>query len=177
MASVVASRYAHALFELAKQEDVLDTCKENLDVISQGMKEYPDLFMLLKHPKIDKKDKKDILSKSFVGAHVYVLNFAKLLIDRNRFGSIEDIQKVFKELYNKEKGIEIAYIQSASSLDKKQEAEIIQMLKEKRKKDIEAKVTVVPELIAGLRIQVGNDVLDNSALTRLAKMKHEAKNS
>lgn len=177
MASVIASRYAQALFELAKQEDLLDACKEDLHVIVEGMVQYPELFALLKHPRIDKKERKDIVMKSFSGGQTYVMNFVKLLIDRNRFASIKEIEKRYQELYNEEKGIEIAYIQSALPLSDTEEKQIVDMLKVKLKKNIIAKVSIKPELIAGLRIQVAGDVLDNSASNRLQRLKEQAKNS
>ncbi|OCN04773.1 hypothetical protein A4S06_10425 [Erysipelotrichaceae bacterium MTC7] len=177
MASVIASRYAQALFELAKQEDLLDVCKEDLQTVAAGMIQYPELFALLKHPRINKKERKDILMKSFAGGQTYVMNFLKLLIDRNRFASIKDIEKRYQELYNEEKGIEIAYIQTAKPLDEAEEQQIVDMLKAKLKKDIIPKVKVEPELIAGLRIQVAGDVLDNSARNRLQRLKEQAKNS
>lgn len=171
MAGLVAVNYSEALFELAKEEKKLDRFKEDLITMADVLNSSDELKEVLKHPKIEKSDKKDILAQIFKDVDPYVLNFAKLLIDKNRFMHFHEICKCYYEAYNDFNNIEVAYVQSATALDDKQIKAIKEMLEKKTSKTVEIKTKVNEDLLAGVRIKIKDEILDNSAATRLEKMK------
>ena len=59
----VAQRYAEALFELASEKNKIDLWQEQMDVVGESIGSNPRILEILKHSKIDSKDKKDILEK------------------------------------------------------------------------------------------------------------------
>ena len=61
----VAQRYAEALFELASEKNKIDLWQEQMDVVGESIGSNPRILEILKHSKIDSKDKKDILEKCF----------------------------------------------------------------------------------------------------------------
>lgn len=171
MAGLVAKNYSEALFELAKEEKKLDSFKNDLLMMDEVLSSSEELKKVMKHPKISKQDKKEILEKIFTEVDVYVRNFAKLLIDKSRFSHFHEICKSFVALYNEFNNIEIAYIQSAKALDENQVERIQKMLEKKTGKTIEIKTSINEGLLAGIRIRIKDEILDNSAATRLERMK------
>lgn len=171
MAGLVATNYGDALFVLAKESDKLDIFRDELKEMSEVLSSHQELASILKHPKLDKVDKKKLLLDIFKGMDTYLLNFTQLLIDKSRFAHFNDIVKVYISKYNVENNIEIAYVQSAKELGAEQIKEIKTMLEKRCESKIEMKISINPSLLAGVRIKVKDDVLDNSAATRLMKMK------
>lgn len=171
MASLAATRYSQALFELGVDEKKLDSFKSNLVDIDQVIVENKDFAKVLKHPKVDKDERKRLLDEIFKGIDPLVMNFLKLLVDRNRFQSIHDINRYFTRLYNEYNGIEIAYIYSATQLCNEDLDAIVKMLETKRKKKIEYKTRIDASLIAGIRIKVADEVLDHTIENQLNRMK------
>lgn len=171
MASLVAVNYSEALFELAKEENKLEQLKKDLSAMDDVLCSSEELKQVLKHPKVEKNDKKNILEQIFKDVDPYVINFAKLLIDKNRFAHFHEIRKCYDNSYNEYNNIEVAYVQSAKELDEKQIKAIKDMLEKKTNRAIEIKTKVNEDLLAGVRIKIKDEILDNSAAARLEKMK------
>ncbi len=170
MAGVAAMNYASALFELAKEENQVEAYKEQLKEIVQTLQSSRELQDVLAHPKIEKEDKKEIARQVFE-AKGMVGNFLMLLLDKNRFSLIEDITQAYTKLANKELGIEVCRCVSAVELSEKQRADLTAMLRKKTGKRIELNCYVDASCLAGIRIQVGNVVLDNTMERKLEQIK------
>ncbi|NBK98236.1 MAG: ATP synthase F1 subunit delta [Erysipelotrichia bacterium] len=173
MAGLVASNYSQALFELAKEENKLDVFRSDLLAINEVLANNEQLNVLMKHPKIAKKDKKDMIEKIFKDGDHYIINFMKLMIDKNHFAQFKETSKCYYALYNDFNHIEVAYVQSAKALNDQQVSEIKAMLEKKTNKNIEIKCKVNESLLAGIRIKIKDEILDNSAATRLERMKEK----
>lgn len=173
MAGIVATNYAEALFTLALEENKLHEFYKDLNEVCEVLKKQEDLKAVMKHPKIDKKDKKEILSKVFKDVDAYVLNFMKLMIDKSRFAHFEETCKCFMNMYNAHEGIEIAYVQSAKALSEEEKSAIQKMLENKTNKKIKMHCQVNEDLLAGIRIKIKDEILDNSAAAQLSRMKNQ----
>lgn len=172
MAGLAAVHYANALFSLALEENCLDEIKENLLSIDALVESNSELMTILKHPKVHRDDKKEILTKVFSDIHPYTKNFIRLLVDKNRFMFFSQIVKCYINAYNQHFNIEIAYVESAVKLNDEQLEKIKVMLERKMQKHVDMHISVNPDLLAGIRVKIGNEVLDNSAASRLQSMKN-----
>lgn len=172
MAGVVASSYSEALFSLSLEEQKLDVYKEQLCFIQAQIKENPDFMRVLTHPKIHKDEKKKVIDDVF-GKEIEhtLLNFLKLLIDKNRFLNFSDITKEFVKRYNKENNIEVAYVRSAKELTADEIKRMKATLEKKLSKKVDMRVSCDPDLIAGIRIRINDAVLDNTAKSRIERLK------
>lgn len=177
MARLVAMNYSQALFELAKEENKLDLFKRDLQQMQTVLAQSDELRTCMEHPKISKYDKKEIITKVYDGMDAYVLNFVKLLIDKSRFKYFDEICKCYFAMYNDYNNIEIAHIESASALSAQEIDSIVAMLEKKLNKTIEVQTKVNEELLAGIRIRIKDEVLDNSAATRLERLKEQVMKS
>ena len=99
---LVSERYAQALLELVSdnlsKEDIL---KELLD-ITESVKGSGDLNKVMTSPVISDDEKKNVISKLFENTtNKVILNFLKLLVDKNRFSMLESITKEYKNEINR----------------------------------------------------------------------------
>ncbi len=171
MASIVAKNYSEALFELAQEENKLELMKEELMQIDQVIKAHPELQKVLRHPSIEKKDKKEMLLNIFQEMDIHVSSFIRLLIDKNRFMNFSDIVREFENQYNEANNIQIAYVYSATTLDGDELTRLQAMLETKTKKTIQLVCKIEETLIAGVKVKINDDIYDNSIATKLNKMK------
>jgi len=103
-------------------------------------------------------------------------NFVRVLVDNERVNVLPEIAELFEELKNGTEGVKQAEVQSAFSLDEAATATLVADLERKFQCKIQATVTVVPELIGGVRIAIGDEVIDASVRGKLAAMATALKN-
>jgi F-type H+-transporting ATPase subunit delta len=97
-------------------------------------------------------------------------NFVRLLIENHRVALLPEIHAQFETLKNQREGVVEAEIATAFSLDQAQLASLVADLERRFKRKINPRVTVDPELIGGVRIAVGDEVIDGSVRGKLAAM-------
>jgi len=84
----LAQVYAHALFEVASENDVTDDVREQLGQFADELDENRDLQVFLFSPYFSSQEKKDGISKIVDGADERFLNFLELLAERHRMPAI-----------------------------------------------------------------------------------------
>ena len=98
-------------------------------------------------------------------------NFLRLLIENGRLAALPEIAQQFHALVNARSGVSDATIYSAFAIDAAQLPAVVEALEKRFKRKLAAKVEVEPGLIGGIRVVVGDEVLDTSVKARLAQMK------
>lgn len=174
MAKLVAKVYSDALFEVAIEENKVDLLFEELTLITDLFKEYPEFFELFKTPKISIEDKKKSIEEAFGGKiSTEMLNFLKIILDKRRSSAIHSIKNEFDIRVLAHKGIEKATVESAVALDDTQLKTLESELSEKTGKVIQLKNNINPDIIGGLLLRVGDKVVDGSIRKRLNDMKDD----
>lgn len=97
-------------------------------------------------------------------------NFVQVLADNERLAVLPEISTLFDALRNAHEGVLDAQIASAYPLDEQQAAGIVAALEQKYGKQIKATVHVDAELIGGVSIRIGDEVIDASVRGKLAQM-------
>jgi F-type H+-transporting ATPase subunit delta len=98
-------------------------------------------------------------------------NLLRAVIDNGRLAAMPEIAAQFQALVNVASGISDATIQSAYPIAPAQLDEVVAALEKRFNRKLNASVVVVPELIGGIRVVVGDEVLDTSVKARLEQMK------
>ena len=103
-------------------------------------------------------------------------NFVRVLVDNDRLQVLPEIAELFDGLKNAHEGVREANVESAFPLDAAAVQAIVADLEKKFSCKIQATVTVVPELIGGVRIAIDDEVIDASVRGKLAAMATALKN-
>jgi F-type H+-transporting ATPase subunit delta len=171
MGSMVARRYALALFQLVKEKQLIDTVEEELRVVKEVFFVNEDLRAVLESPKISREKKKAILSNAFASVNPLVLNTLMLLVDRHRESEIMDVANEFSELANEERGIESANVYSVRPLtDEERTALSVSFAKKIDKKSLQIENIVDSDLLGGIKIRIGNRIFDGSLRGKLDRL-------
>jgi F-type H+-transporting ATPase subunit delta len=98
-------------------------------------------------------------------------NFLRTVIDNGRLPALPDIAAQFQALVNSQTGVADALIESAFPIDAAQLPGVVATLEKRFGRKLNASVEIQPELIGGIRVRVGDEVLDTSVRARLEQMK------
>jgi F-type H+-transporting ATPase subunit delta len=98
-------------------------------------------------------------------------NFLKAVIDNGRISVLPEIASQFRSLKNAKSGSSDAVVFSAFALEAAALADLSATLEKRFGKKLNIKVELEPDLIGGVRVVVGDEVLDTSVKARLEQMK------
>jgi F-type H+-transporting ATPase subunit delta len=174
MAKLVASRYANALFEVGVSEGTTAALNDELKVIVDLFNGNEDFLKILKAPLISKEEKKALVEKIYKDkASLEMMNFLKVLIDKDRIGIIDEIFTEFKVLINEKNNILEAVAITAVPMSEKDLNNLKQKLSETKGKNITLKNEVDTSVIGGVLVKMGNEEIDGTIKTRLEKLKDQ----
>lgn len=177
---VSVSRYANALFQLAKEAKVLDTVSSDLSNLEVSINSDKEILKFIQNPSIKKNLKVQFFDSLTKKLEVSKLteNFIGLIIVKNRVYYILEMIVAFNNLLSELKGIKSATIISVYKLSDDKISKIKIKLKEKFNSEFNINLLTDPSLIGGLKIQVGSQMIDSSIKNQLnllkAKMKEVA---
>ena len=168
----VARRYAHAMFELALEGDILDSLESDLKGVLEIVEGYPELQRIIYHPQVTSKDKKELVGNIF---SEYISPVAKnslfFLIDRRRESFLGDIVAAFILLANQHRNIVEVHVTSAVEMNEKEQKNLAKVLDKLAGKKVQPEYAVDPSLIGGVVVRIGDRVIDGSVKTRLATLR------
>jgi len=98
-------------------------------------------------------------------------NFLRAVIDNGRLGALPEIANQFRALKNAQSGSSDATVFSAFPMDAAALADVSSVLEKRFGRKLTLSVALQPELIGGIRVVVGDEVLDTSVKARLEQMK------
>ena len=98
-------------------------------------------------------------------------NLLRTVIDNGRLAVLPEIAAQFQSLVDARSGVSQATIESAFPIDATQVADVKAAMERRFGRKLETSVVLVPELIGGVRVVVGDEVLDTSIRARLEQMK------
>ncbi|MGZ4161966.1 MAG: F0F1 ATP synthase subunit delta [Neobacillus sp.] len=172
--SMVAKRYALALFQIAKEQQLLGTVEEELRVVKEVLLYNTDLKAVLKSTKLTNEKKKEILKEAFASLNVYVLNTLMILIDRHRDDQIVEVANQFIELANEEMGIAEAKVYSIRPLSDAEREGLSSVFAAKiGKKSLKIENIVDSDLLGGIKLRIGNRIYDGSLRGKLDRLERK----
>lgn len=113
----------------------------------------------------------DVLGRKGVVLSAAAQNFLRTVVDNGRLSVLPEIAAQFQALVNAASGVSDAVVYSAFPMDEAQLAEVMAALEKRFVRRLEGTVQVDPTLIGGIRVVVGDEVLDTSVKARLEQMK------
>lgn len=171
-----AKRYAQAAFDIAKQQNQLDRWEHDLGQLSEVM--TGDLVAeFFENPVVPVAAKQEAIEKALPAPEQrYVRNLALLLLERDRLSQLPDVVSVFHELVLQERGIAIAGVTTAVPLSKGEQSELQARLSKMIGKTIELRPSVDPDIIGGLIVRIGDNLIDGSIRSQLSQLRNQMVN-
>ena len=172
----IARPYADAAFELARGAGALGPWSEALDRLAAAAADS-SMKACISNPKLSS----DQLYRLFLdvagqGFTPELQNFVRVLVDNERLQVLPEIRDLFVELKNEHEGVQEAEIASAFPLDDATLTNLKADLESRFKTRLNVRVSLDPELIGGVRIAIGDEVIDASVRGKLANMAAALKN-
>lgn len=171
--STLARPYATALFDAAKASaESLQVTAVTLHLLAELI-EMDDVRQALADPRFNDMQRSELIRDSIknVTLDAHLTNLITILISNDRLLVLPEIASLFQQLKDKADGVAQAEIVSAFPLSDQQVAELVTMLEPKFHLKLEPHVSVDDSLIGGVRVVVGDYVLDTSVRAQLNRMR------
>ena len=112
----VAGRYAVALFQIAKEQNLINQLEEELRIVNEVFTNDKELLNFLAHPKMTSDAKRDLLANAFAGLSSSVQNTLMLMVERHRTDEVTAMAQEFIELANEENSVADATVYTVNPL-------------------------------------------------------------
>ena len=169
----IAEVYSRALFEAAKDSDALDRVHDELGEFADALDADRNLQVFLFSPYFSSAEKRDGIRKIVSDADERVLNFLELLAERHRMPALFRIRRSFDSMWAEENKLLPVTVTSAVELDDGLVKDIGKRIEEQTGRQVELSSSVDPDVLGGLRLQVGNMVLDATVRNRLEQLRKQ----
>jgi F-type H+-transporting ATPase subunit delta len=169
----IAEVYARSLFEVASERDKLDTVREQLGEFADALADDRELSVFFFSPYFSTQEKKDGLGRVLVDADEVVVNFLDLLIEKHRMPVVFRIRRVYDRMWERENKVLPVEITSAVELDDQTVKGIGDRIGQQTGQRVELTARVSPDILGGVVLRVGNQILDASIRNRLETLRRQ----
>jgi F-type H+-transporting ATPase subunit delta len=172
--SKISVRYAKALLGLAREKQIVEAVRIDMQMIQQLFETMPGFNQMLVSPVISVKEKRILLEKVFASCtNALTYSFIMLLITNKREGYLSAITRNFNESCRKAEGYKAAKLISASAIDPSTVDQLRTMIRKHFNTEVDLTCTVDSKLIGGFVLQVEDQQIDASVAAKLKKLKNQ----
>ena len=177
--TVLAKRYAKALFQVGKEENALEKFSKNLTEMAQLYADYPEVADGLTNPMYPQEVREKVMEHlvKAMKASSMLANFFNLLVQKRRTDVLPDIAQVFLTLVDEENNVCQGTVVSASKVSAGLNKKIKATLEKITGKQVVVANEVDPSIIGGIIAKVGDLVLDGSIKSQLKGLEESIKGS
>ena len=177
--SILANRYAKALFSVAQEENAFDEYAKALHEVASVMMAVPEVKDGLTNPMypVDVRCKVMAHIAKTMSASLVVWNFLDLVVRKKRAAFLPEIAEAFQVLIDVQRNICQGTVVSAMPLSAELNAKVQATLEKITGKQVVLSSQVDPSIIGGIVAKVGDLVLDGSIRSQLQGLKESIKGS
>ncbi len=173
--ATIARPYAEALFRTSQNDSALQqTLKSQLATLAE-LSTNPQLRAFADNPRVSSMQVFDVIGGVAMNQGLSfdkkIVNLLRTVVENGRLAALPEISTQYQVLVNHSGGISDATIHSAYRIDDAQLPQVVAALEKRFDRKLNATVHIDPKLIGGIRVVVGDEVLDTSVQARLAQMK------
>lgn len=174
--TIVAKRYAKALFEIALSRGALDSVEQELKRVVLVFEQHSDLKKFIEHPNIEFSAKLDLLAKLFENKlSDEVFNTICLMLQRKRGALLPALLEYYLKIMNHSSNRENAIVTSSVPLSESEQAKIEELFSRRSGKSIQVENKVDPALLGGIKVRIGDRLYDGSLSGKLDRLKKSLK--
>lgn len=160
--------YATALLDLAQDCGAVESVVAEVKLLGEILRDSPDLVALLDSRVLTVEQRSAVIDRVFRNrVSDLLLRFLQVLNRKSRLGALPLIVVAFEQTHEERFGlVEIdAYV--AQTLEASQEAQVIERLSTALGRKVILRQHIQPDLIGGLKLRIGDEIVDGSVVTQL----------
>src|SRR5215207_259677 len=161
----IAAVYARSLFEAALEQDKVDVVREQLGEFADALDGDRQLQVFFFSPYFSTQEKEEGLHRAVSGAEAIFLNFLDLLVENHRMPALFRVRREYDALWRERNKRLPVQVTSAVELDEGTE--------QQTGRQVELSSSVEPDILGGIIVRVGNQVLDASIRNRLDTLRRQ----
>ncbi len=165
----LAGRYATALFSLALEKKSIDSVGTDLASVGKALAESADFKVLTTNPLVSRDDamKGVAAVAKAMKLDTITSNFLGVLAQNRRLTELGSVIAAYEGLASAHRGEATADVTSAHKLDSSQVTALKLQLKKKVGRDVTVNLYTDPNILGGLIVKIGSQMIDSSIKTRL----------
>jgi F-type H+-transporting ATPase subunit delta len=173
----IATRYATALFELAKESGALTALESDIAGLGDAMAASDDLRAMIASPVVSRDDQSNAIAAIGVklGVSELMANTLALMAGKRRLFVLPQLLANLADQIAAEKGEVTAEVSAARALTAAQSKKLAETLKVRVGKTVKLKTTVDESLIGGLVVKLGSTMIDTSVKAKLEALQNAMK--
>lgn len=172
--TVLARRYAKALFELAVERKILDTIQNEVRSFSQSLDDNLQFRLFFFAQDVSKKQKREKIEELMQDRVSNVFfNFVLVLLKKNREFIFPEIVKEFQSIVDKHHRKINALAITAQPLDEKSSSKLKSLLDKTFDADVRIRNDIDASILGGIVVNVEGHVFDGSLQSQLARLKDD----
>lgn len=165
-------RYALALYKVAEEKGKVEEYLQNLREIVELINTTDELLQVIKHPQISSSRKKETFTKIFKGKiDDELLSFLLILIDKGRILYLKEKLAEMEKIHLERENTILATVKTVIALTDEERSNLKSKLENKYKKIVILQEEIEKDLLGGVYVRVGNDVIDGTVKSKLAEMR------
>ena len=173
--SLIAKRYAKALFDLSLELNVIEDVKKDMELILSVCRSNRDFNQLLASPVIHAEKKQKVITAIFKGkVSDLSLRYLNIITRKRRESFIKQIAEEYIIAYKKFKNIITIHFESVAGISDDLRKKVVKLLEDRTKANIEMVEEINEELIGGFVLKYDDFKYDASINYMLRKLKKES---
>jgi F-type H+-transporting ATPase subunit delta len=175
--TILARRYAKALFAVGKEEGRFGEYNDGLQGVAGLYKSHPQVVDALTNPLYPLDTRQKVMSGMLasMGIEKVMANFLNLLVEKKRAAILPEVAEEYQAMVDNEKNVSHGSVVSAIELSKELQGKVRAALEKLTGKKVALTTSVDPSIIGGIIAKVGDLELDGSIRTQLASLKDSIK--
>lgn len=173
----IATRYATAVFELAKDANSIPALESDLDTLDSALGDSADLRDLIASPVYSRDEQQSGIRAvgQAMGLSDLTVNSLSVMASKRRLFVLPRMIAALRTMISEDRGEVLAEVTSAQPLSPEQAAKLSETLKAKAGKDVKLKTAVDESLIGGLVVKLGSTMIDTSIRSKLSALQNAMK--
>jgi F-type H+-transporting ATPase subunit delta len=172
MQASLAGRYASALFGLARDEQRIDAVGRSLESLSQALADSRDFDQLVISPLVGREDSANAFAAiaGELNLDPVTTSFLGVLARNGRKSELRNVIRAFRKLAANHRGETTAEVVSAHPLGDDQIDKLKAQLRARAGRDVAIEARVDPDILGGLVVKLGSQMIDASLRTKLNRL-------
>jgi len=168
----LAGRYASALFDLARDQRQIDAVGRSLEALGSALVDSKEFGELVESPLVSREEARKAFAALApqLGLDEITTNFLGVLARNGRKNQLRAVIRAFKRLAAEHRGETTAEIVTSRPLNDDQIAALKQQLRARAGRDVNIDATVDPNILGGIVVKLGSQMIDASIRTKLNRL-------